>query len=76
MPHKTGSGILTCLLLCMSETLPPTHRVSEAILDDVLEELSEVVMAAGDRMAEELFSKEFARPDTPNDASSSTQSLL
>ena len=70
--------ILLLLLLCMSGTLPlpPTHRVSEAILDDVLEELSEVVMAAGDKMAEELFSKEFARPDTPNDASSSTQSLL
>ena len=70
--------ILLLLLLCMSGTLPPppTHRVSEAILDDVLEELSEVVMAAGDKMAEELFSKEFARPDTPNDACSSTQSLL
>lgn len=49
--------------------------MSEAILDDVLEELSEEVMAAGDKMAEEMFSKEFARPDTPNDASSSTQSF-
>ena len=48
--------------------------MSEAILDDVLEELSEEVMAAGDKMAEEMFSKEFARPDTPNDASS-TQSF-
>ena len=54
----------------------PMHRVSDAILEDVLEELSAEVMAAGDRMAEEMFSKECARPDTPNDASSSTQSLL
>lgn len=57
----------------VSHTAP--HRVSEAILDDILEELSAEVMAAGDRMAEELFSKEFARPDTPNDASSSTHSI-
>lgn len=54
----------------------PHHRVSEAILEDLLEELSAEMMAAGDRMAEEMFSKEFARPDTPNDASSSTHSLL
>ena len=52
------------------------HRVSEAILDDILEELSAEMMAAGDRMAEELFSKEFARPDTPNDVSSSTHSSM
>ena len=65
-----------CLLPTPRSLTDPHHRVSEAILEDLLEEFSAEMMAAGDSMAEEMFSKEFARPDTPNNASSSTPSLL